>query len=260
MRILYFGNGWLGWQVLKWLRSRGESIEGLVIHPENRQQYGSQILEAAGLQMDHIFDGSRLNDPDAIERIKTLRPELGILVQFGYILRPEFISLFPKGCINLHPSYLPFNRGAHPNVWSITDGTPAGATLHRVDAGIDTGAVLAQKKIEIEPVDTAQTLYHKLERCALELFMETFPAFKKNELLTMPQPAGEGTAHRVRDLKTIDEIDLDKTYQARELINILRARTFAPYPGAFFKDRGRKVHMRLELEYGEETCGEINSD
>ena len=89
---------------------------------------------------------------------------------FGYILRPNFLRLIPRGCVNVHPALLPYNRGAYPNVWSIVDGSPAGVTIHFVDEGIDTGDIIAQAQVVIEPVDTGESLYRKLERGAVALF------------------------------------------------------------------------------------------
>jgi methionyl-tRNA formyltransferase len=210
-------------------------------------------MEAAGLPEQQVFDGSRLREPEIVERVRALDPEVGLSVQFGYILEPSFFEIFPRGCLNLHSSLLPYNRGAHPNVWSIVEGTPAGVTLHAIDSGVDAGPILAQREVEVEPVDTGKTLYHKLERAALELFVEAWPSFKEGRLVPRDQAVQEGSAHRVRDLESLGEIDLDRASTPREVLNLLRARTFPPYPGAYFVQDGRKVHVRIELEYGDEV-------
>src|SRR5690606_7176717 len=166
---------------------------------------------------------------------------------------PEVLSLFPLEVLNLHPSYLPYNRGAHPNVWSIVEETPAGVTLHYVDAGIDTGDIVAQREVPVAPSDTGGSLYRKLERAGLELLQEAWPHIKAGRVRRQPQPRDRGTFHRVAQLGELDRIDLDKEYRARDLINLLRARTFPPYKGAYFEDQGRRVYIRLELE--EEQSG-----
>lgn len=119
MRILYLGNNLLGYQVLEWLQAQGEEIAGLVVHPPERQQYGPQIISSSGLDESRIFEGSKLRDPKILEAISRLRPEIGISVLFGYILKEQFLSLLPSGCVNLHLGMLPYNRGAYSNVWSI---------------------------------------------------------------------------------------------------------------------------------------------
>jgi methionyl-tRNA formyltransferase len=170
-----------------------------------------------------------------------------VSIFFGYILRPEFLRLFPAGCVNLHPSLLPHNRGAHPNVWSIIEGTPAGATLHYVDAGVDTGDIIAQKKVEVEPVDTGETLYRRLERVSIDLFGNAWPAVRAGNAPRTPQDSVPPLCHRARDLEALDEIDLEATYKAKELIDLIRARTFRPYPGAYFRSQGKKIFLRLDL-------------
>lgn len=251
MRILFLGNNWVGWQIIRWLKEQGEEIVGLVMHPAGKRKYGKQIIDTAGVPPANIFDGSQLHNPETIEAVKALQPDLGISALFGYILRREFLDLMPSGCVNIHPALLPYNRGAYPDVWSIVEGTPAGVTMHYIDEGVDTGDVIAQRQVEVEPVDTGERLYRKLERCALELFRETWPLIRSGQVPRILQNKSEGTYHRVRDVEQIDEIDLDRTYTGRELINIIRARTFPPYPGAYFRHNGRKVYVRLQLLYEE---------
>ena len=246
MRILFFGNNRAGWKVLEWLRREGEEIAALVVHPDERRAYGEEILRASGAGQDRVFLGDDLG-AGAIERIRALRPEIGISVYFGYILRPELLSALPWGCVNLHPALLPYNRGAHPNVWSIVEGTPAGVTLHRVDDGVDTGEILAQRQVEIDPADTGQTLYYRLEAAAIELFQRNWGALKAGRLPGIAQAPGGGTFHRARDLAQLERIDLERRYRARDLINLLRARTFPPHGGAYFEENGRRIHLRLEL-------------
>lgn len=251
MKILFFGNNRLGYNVLRWLREQNEEIVGLVLHPEGKAKFSAEMRAVVAGEGIPILDGARLGKPEVMETIRALNAEMGVSILFGYILRQPLLDLFERGCINLHPSFLPFNRGEYPNVWSIVEGTPAGVTLHRIDAGIDTGAILAQARVPVEPFDTGALLYARLEERALTLFQDNWGDFCEGRLEGKEQDLNEGTTHRVRDVRTIDEIDLDQMYTAQELINILRARTFPPYDGAFFWSQGRKVFMRLELYEGE---------
>lgn len=253
MRILFLGNNWVGWQVARWLCEQNEQIVGLVVHPPHKRKYGDEIIRSAQVSPEYIFDGSQLRQPDVLEVIKALRPHVGLSVLFGYILRPEFLDLFPAGVLNLHPAYLPYNRGAYPNVWSIVERTPAGVTLHYVDAGVDTGDIIAQRQAPVEFVDTGETLYRRLEEACVELFKDTWPLIRSGRATRVPQDEREGTYHSTRDVERIDTIDLDRTYTARELIDIIRARTFPPYPGTYFIHEGRKVHLRLQLLYEEQS-------
>jgi methionyl-tRNA formyltransferase len=251
MRVLFLGNNWLGWQILRWLKEQREEIVGVVIHPPKRRRYGDELVaEAAGLP---VVDGSRLRERAVLDSIRELDCEIAVSILFGYILPPEFLALPPAGCINLHPSLLPYNRGAHPNVWSIIDGTPAGTTLHYIDAGVDTGDIIAQREVAIEPIDTGETLYRRLEHASLALFKETWPAVRAGTAPRLKQGDAAGSCHHSSDVERIDEIDLEGTYKARDLINRMRARTFAPYRGAYFQCDGRRVYVSLQLAFGDEA-------
>lgn len=252
MRILFLGNNWLGWQALQWLKGAGEDVAGLVRHPQSKLRFGAEIMGAFGKD-GAVFEGPDLRDPGTLERIRTLNCDIAFSVLFDYVVKPEFISLFPRGVINLHPALLPFNRGQYPNVWSILDGTPSGTTLHYIDAGIDTGDIIAQRKVEVEPVDTGESLYRKLERASLDLIKETWPAIESGTAPRLRQGGEKGTYHRTRDVDQVDEIELDGFYTGRELLDRLRARTFPPYKGAFVRVGGRKIYLRLGLEYGDEA-------
>jgi methionyl-tRNA formyltransferase len=246
MRIVIFANNRLGCAVTNWLRGQGEEIAGVVLHPPSRQKFGPEIVEAAGVKESQIFDASRLEEPATRDAIGALNAEMGISVLFGYILRRSILDLFTRGCINIHPALLPYNRGAYPNVWSIVDGTPAGVTLHYIDEHVDTGDIIAQREVLVDAADTGGTLYDKLGRAAEALFCETWPLVRSGKAPRIPQGSG-GTYHRVRDAELIDEIDLDRPYKAGDLINILRARSFPPHRGAYFRDGNRKVYIELSL-------------
>ena len=223
-----------------------------MVHPSSKGQYKGEILSTLDLPQSQIFDGSCLRHPETRDAIRALNADTGLSVYFGYILRPEFISLFDEGIVNLHPGYLPYNKGTYPNVWSILDGTPAGVTLHFIDAGVDASDIIAQQKVTVEPVDTGKTLYHKLEHAALDLFKRTWPRIRAGKVERIPQDPKEGTLHRARELARTDIIHLDQTYSGRDLINILRARTFPPHAGPHFVEGGRKIYLRLELLYEEQ--------
>lgn len=247
MRILLFANNWVGWQIAAWLRNQGEEIVGLVLHPPTEWKYGNEIITSAGLDESRIFDGSLLRTPGMVGKIKSLAPDIGISLYFGYILRRDILELLPSGCVNVHPAFLPYNRGACPNIWSIVDNTPAGVTLHYIDEGVDTGDIITQRQVRIEPTDTGESLYKRLEQSCVDLFKESWISIRNGTAPRNQQPPG-GTLHRVRDVDKIDEIDLDCSYTARDLINILRARTFPPYKSAYFKSGNSKIFIQVQLQ------------
>ncbi len=256
MRILFLGNNWVGWKIAEWLGAQGEQLVGLVLHPEGKQKYGDAIIRSTKVNAKHIFDGAKLRESEIVNAIKNLKPDIGISALFGYILKREILELLPAGCLNIHPSLLPWNRGSFPNVWSIIDGTPAGVTLHYLDEGIDTGDIVAQREIPVTITDTGGSLYRRLEMSCVELFAETWPQIKSGNAPRFSQTKEGGTSHKVKDVEKIDEIDLSKSYQAKDLINLIRARTFPPYTGAWVRDGEKKVYLQLRMLYEEELKNE----
>jgi len=247
MRIILLANNWAGWKAAEYLAAGPDEIVGLVAHPAERAKFGPEIAAACRLPPERVFLADRLRDKEVLEALAALRPDLGLSVFFGYILKPDCLGVFPGGCVNVHPAFLPYNRGAFPNVWPIIDDTPAGVTIHYLDRGVDTGDIISQRRVPVQPWDTGASLYRRLENECQALFQETWPLIRAGRAPRRPQSRGEGTAHRVRDAEAIDAIDLDRTYGGRELIDILRARTFPPFRGAFIENSGRKIYLELKL-------------
>lgn len=249
MKVLLLANNWVGWKVAEFLNAHKDAeIVGAVVHPETKAKYRNEILETLRLPDSRIFDGSTLQEKDVLTAIRALKPDIGVSALFDYILKKEFLELFPDGCVNIHPAYLPYNRGSYPNVFAILDGTPAGATVHFMSDRIDEGDIAAQKEVPVEFTDTGETLYRKLEHACVDLFRSTWPKIVAGTIERILQKPLEGTLHRYKDVNAFDHIDLHKSYDAKHLINILRARTFPPYKGAYFIDEeGEKVYIRVQL-------------
>lgn len=118
------------------------------------------------------------------------------IISYGYryIIPKRVTNHYKKRIINLHISYLPWNKGADPNFWSIIENTPKGVTIHFVDEGLDTGDILIQKKIKFEEIDTLRTSYKKLSNAIEELFINNWLRIRNYEIIPEIQK-GEGTFH-----------------------------------------------------------------
>tara|TARA_R110002020_G_scaffold37886_23_gene114423 strand:+ start:3292 stop:4032 length:741 start_codon:yes stop_codon:yes gene_type:complete len=173
--------------------------------------------------------------------------DLGLLAWWPKIIEPQLLGVPAHGFINTHPSLLPFNRGKHYNFWAIVEEAPFGVTLHRVDAGVDTGDIVGQQTIPYTWLDTGQSLYEKASEAIIELVKQTYPSLRTLEFPSRPQPIGVGSFHRAKELDTASEIHLDETYTGRQLINLLRARTFPPHPACWFIDGEEKFEIRVEI-------------
>ena len=128
------------------------------------------------------------------------------IVSYGYrfIIGKPVLSEFRGRAINLHISYLPWNRGADPNFWSWLDDTPKGVTIHLLDQGIDTGDILVQAITEFAPAETLASSYEKLRRHIERLFAGCWPAIRDASMAPRPQ-IGKGTFHRKQDKSVLFE-------------------------------------------------------
>lgn len=126
------------------------------------------------------------------------------IVSYGYrhILKKNVLERFPCRAINLHISFLPWNRGADPNLWSFLEDTPKGVTVHFLDCGIDTGDIIVQQEVSFESNDTLSTSYVKLIKAMERLFMGVWPDIRNGKVAATPQPL-EGTYHRMKDRETV---------------------------------------------------------
>ncbi len=211
------------------------AIEKLLNHhqfPENKR------FLAKTKEQKPLLDFLKQNSP----------PDWIILAWWPFLIKKETIAWPTKACMNFHPSLLPHNRGKHYNFWTIVEESPFGVSLHKVTEGIDDGDILFQKTIEKDWTDTGASLYHKAQSAMLELFKESYPKLRQGQFQAKPQPTGEGSFRWGYEMEKHSTIDLEKTYNARDFLNLLRARTFAPHPGIRFQDQGKWYHIRVSIE------------
>lgn len=253
MKLLLLVDYPAGYEIAKYLKKRGEEIVGVFLPPRGTRNYlnkgyPEKILRVLGLPKEKIFDGDDIGKKDILDDVKSLKPDFVLSIFWGVLLKEEFIKIPKKGCINLHLSYLPYNRGRNPNVWPIVDETPAGVTIHYIDSGADSGDIIVQSKVSVESVDTGESLYKKLVDKSINLFKKAWLTIETGRFSRKKQQKRH-PAHTVNDLQKIDKIYLNKSYNAKKLINILRARTFPPFPSAYFIDKdGKKVYVRIQLK------------
>ncbi|NPA46981.1 MAG: GNAT family N-acetyltransferase [Chlorobi bacterium] len=130
--------------------------------------------------------------------------QFDFIISYGYrhIIKEEVLNLLPGRVINLHISYLPYNRGADPNFWSFVDNTPKGVTIHLVDKGLDTGDILVQEKLSLSMDETLRSSYQKLQEAIQALFIKNWPDIRSGKIKPKPQK-GKATYHRKKDKETL---------------------------------------------------------
>lgn len=186
-----------------------------------------------------IIQPRRLSQPDAFAQLAAWAPELIVVAAFGQILRPQVLDLPRDGCINVHASLLPRWRGAAPIQAAILHGdAESGVTIMRMDPGIDTGGMLSQKAIPIQPDDTASSLSARLAELGARLLVETLPAYLEGRISLRVQD--EQSATYAPMLKKEDGA-LDFQKPAAELARQVRA--YDPWPGTFLEWNGQPVKV-----------------
>lgn len=135
--------------------------------------------------------------------IKQHKFDFLISYRYRYILPKEILRHFVKSAINLHTSYLPFNRGSDPNFWSFVDKTPNGVSIHYMNEGLDKGDIIAQEMIVFDPKkESFASSYKKLQREIKELFKRNWTDIKNKTCASYPQNSkmgGGGTYHKSCD-------------------------------------------------------------
>lgn len=186
------------------------------------------------------------------------QPDMIVSVGYDYIIPPEILSIPADGCINLHPAYLPYNRGRSPNVWSIVEDTPGGATLHYMNAGVDTGDIIARTTVEKRFEDTGKDLHERLEQAQFELFVENWQKIESDNVEPVAQQES-GTYHDLSDFESLCELDAEESYTVKKLLDRLRALTYPPFNNAFIEIDGEKHYVEARIQHeddtGEESIG-----
>ena len=184
---------------------------------------GEEVLEWLK-QKENVDIKAVIEEREGLQKIKDLRPELVVSSGFEHIVPKQIIQIPEKGIINLHPSYLPHNRGAHPYIWPLIEDTPAGVSVHFMNEGIDEGPVVARKKVEKRPDDDAESLRDRLMKKQVEIFKDNWDRIMREE--AWEQNLEEGSFHLKSDLDKISDLDLEKEMTLREAIDLLRGLTF----------------------------------
>ncbi len=168
----------------------------LHLGPQNNKVYDYLIEKYFVFSTEEKLDPSTLGEFDWV-------------VSYGYrhILKKDHILSTKNPIINLHISYLPWNRGADPNYWSWVENTPKGVTIHAIDEGIDTGDIFIQKEVNFSKNETLSSSYNKLKNEIENLFINNFENVVKGCILPQKQKEG-GSLHYVKDFPGVESWDI----------------------------------------------------
>jgi len=250
MNYLFAGDRDIAVHVLKCLIGMGYTPGMLLLPDPAGASHSEALRKLAGLPEDRIFEGKNCCGDKAIACMRELRPDYLFSIHYPHLLPDRVLQIPSEGSLNLHPAFLPFNRGWHTPSWSILDGTPAGATLHMMSDRTDAGEIVHQKRVQIAPDDTAHTLYKKIKQAEVDVFQEALPRLAEKRFRRVAQRPEEGTFHKKEDLERsgVQEIDLQRSYTGLELLNKLRALTTSDRKeAAWFRQDGRRFRVQVTI-------------
>jgi methionyl-tRNA formyltransferase len=244
IKIVFMGSPDFSLSTLRSL-ARSYEVVGVVTQPDRASGRGRELkappVKTLALELNiPVIQPEKLKQPDAMEQLRAWNPDLIVVAAFGQILKKDVLELPRYGCINIHASLLPRWRGAAPiNAAILAGDEETGVTIMKMDVGLDTGPMLAMKKVRIMPDDTAGSVFQTLSTLGADLLIETLPDYFSGKLTPQPQPE-EGATYAPM-MKKEDGL-LDFAHSAEELER--RVRAMNPWPGAWiqFNDSVLKVH------------------
>jgi methionyl-tRNA formyltransferase len=246
-KIVVFASGQVGHQIVDFLASNSSAILAKVVIDRDRDPDEFEKLHGR-LKPGAVMSWQEANTREALDEFRNIAAHVALLAWWPHVLRQPLLgSLASRVVLNLHPSLLPHCRGKDPYFWSIVEQRPFGVTIHHVSEDIDAGDIAFQEEIAVDWEDTAETLYRKAEVAMLKLFKESFSRIARRDIPRIPQDLAAGSFHVRSELDPASRIDLSRQYSGRELLDLLRARTFAPHAGCRFVDGGEAYQVRLRI-------------
>jgi methionyl-tRNA formyltransferase len=251
MRIVFIGTGEIGVPTLRALLDSEHEVVAVVTQPDKpvgREQriepppIKKVITGSGGFQTPKAFGAgeppllevlqpAKIKDPQAIEEVRALKPDVIVVVAYGQILPLDVLEIPRLACLNLHASLLPRWRGAAPIQATIAAGDcETGITVMYMDEGLDTGDILLQSSAEILPNDTGGSLHDRLAQIAPEALLESLRLLAAGSAPRIPQDNARAT-YAPKLKREHGQIDWSQSAEAIER----RIRAYNPWPGAFMK-------------------------
>jgi methionyl-tRNA formyltransferase len=224
-----------------------EKVVAVVTQPDKPRGRGKRLKPSpvkmiASQKGVPVYQPQNLEDAAFLKKITSLQPDLIVVVAFGRLLTPVLLNIPRIYCLNLHPSLLPEYRGPAPIPWVLIKGeTKTGVTVQRMREKIDSGEIILQKTISIEPEDNTGTLTKKLSRLGAETLVEAINLIKKRKAKLKPQEGKGSYAPKIT--KEMGRINWKRS--SEEIHNLVRG--LNPHPGAFttFKWQGREQLLKI---------------
>src|SRR4029453_10209946 len=236
MRIVFIGTGEIGVPTLRALLNSEHEVLAVVTQPDKPVGRGQHIEPPAmkkGIAKTRIpiLQPARIKDPQAIEELRSLTPDMIVVVAYGQILPRDVLEIPRLACLNLHASLLPRWRGAAPIQAAIAaGGCGTGITAMYMDEGLDTGDILLQRNVEILPNDTGGSLHDRLAQIAPAALLESLRLVATGNAPRISQDNARAT-YAPKLKREHGQIDWSESAEAIGR----KIRAYNPWPGAFMK-------------------------
>lgn len=228
-RTIFLGSGQFAVPIVTALARHSRiRLLGVITSPSD-----TPVQEWAHSHSITSYRPARLRDASSIEAVRRGMPDLLVLADYGQIVPQELLDLPRHGALNFHPSLLPRFRGASPIPATILAGDrETGVSMIRMDAGLDTGPIVAQRRVPVDAADNAVSLEARLAVAAAELLNDALGSWLDGELAAQPQDSRDAEETLTRPLSREDG-RLDPTLGIVHLDRQLRA--YQPWPGTFIE-------------------------
>jgi len=244
MRIVFIGTGEIGVPTLHALQESEHELVGVVTQPDKpvgrKQSITPPPIKTAlaGVKVP-IFQPTKIKDPNAIEQIRVLAPDMIVVMAYGQILPSAVLEIPRVACLNLHVSLLPRWRGAAPIQAAIAAGDhETGITVIYMDEGLDTGDILLRRKVDILASDTGRSLHDRLAGIAPNVLFESFGLLASGQAPRIPQETQFATYAPKLDRES-GRINWNEPAEVIER----KIRAYNPWPGAFTEFKNRKLKI-----------------
>ncbi len=244
MRIVFMGTPDFAIPCLESLLGAGHEVVGVYCGPDREAGRGRRIMPPP-MKRFAIECGLPVFQPASLRRAETqaelaaLSPVVVVVAAYGALLPRGILETTPLGCLNVHPSLLPRCRGPSPVASAILEGDDVtGVTLMLLDEGMDTGPILAQRRVEVSDDDTASILTRRLFALGAQLLVETLPLWESGKAPATRQDDALATTTRKA---TKEDGILDWSAAATRLWRMVRA--YEPWPGAYTTWRGKQLKV-----------------
>lgn len=245
MRVVFMGTPDFAVGTLQELIAAGHQVAAVVTQPDKPKGRGKTMLptpvkEEALKHEIPVYQPRRMREPEFLEILKKLEPEVIVVAAFGQIITKEILELPKYGCINVHASLLPAYRGAAPIQWAVINGEKeSGVTIMQMDEGLDTGDMLDKVIVPLDREETGGSLFDKLSQAGARLCVKVLQDLEEGKVCPVKQPKESTTAYASMIDKKMGEIDWKAPAQKIEQL----IRGLNPWPSAYTRIHGKTLKL-----------------